>query len=308
MCMPACRVHACVRVRATWLLTIAPQCRPAAAAACFVRSYPSVGRCRAVPVLPMACIRNTLHIRSILRKRHSGAIGCLVLDSPFASLTQVCLVVPRELHACVPLSVPCEYPVSTPPRRSQVARELAARETQGTVPDVAVQTLLTMIKGSVKAKAGFSMDDVKPLDSVGRCFLPALFGYAEGDGFVSPLHCRQLYESYAGDKNLQSFEGDHNSHRPPSWSDKVAAFLHQALGLGAAQLGLGAENIEELSVRELKARLRARGLSYTDCLEKKDLVRRFRESLEGDGTMNVSRGPSLATLRQSSSLLGQSVI
>jgi hypothetical protein len=241
-------------------------------------------------------------------KRHSGAIGCLVLDSPFASLTQVRLVVPRELHACVPLSVPCEYPVSTPPRRSQVARELAARETQGTVPDVAVQTLLTMIKGSVKAKAGFSMDDVKPLDSVGRCFLPALFGYAEGDGFVSPLHCRQLYESYAGDKNLQSFEGDHNSHRPPSWSDKVAAFLHQALGLGAAQLGLGAENIEELSVRELKARLRARGLSYTDCLEKKDLVRRFRESLEGDGTMNVSRGPSLATLRQSSSLLGQSVI
>ncbi len=37
------------------------------------------------------------------------------------------------------------------------------------------QTLLTMIKSSVKAKAGFSMDDVKPLDVVKRCFLPGVF-------------------------------------------------------------------------------------------------------------------------------------
>ena len=59
-------------------------------------------------------------------------------------------------------------------------------------------------------------------------FIPALFGHADGDTFIGLHHSQRLFAAYAGDKNLVTFGGDHNSHRAPFYSSAVI-FLHSAL-------------------------------------------------------------------------------
>ena len=38
------------------------------------------------------------------------------------------------------------------------------------------QVALGMMRRSVRKRAGFDLDEVAPLDSVGQCHVPALFG------------------------------------------------------------------------------------------------------------------------------------
>lgn len=56
-------------------------------------------------------------------------------------------------------------------------------------------------------------------------------GHAEQDTFVSKAHSEKLHKAYAGDKNLITFEGDHNSHRPQFFYASVLIFLSNVLQL-----------------------------------------------------------------------------
>ena len=60
-------------------------------------------------------------------------------------------------------------------------------------------------------------------------FIPALFGHADGDTFIGLHHSQRLFAAYAGDKNLVTFGGDHNSHRAPFFYSSAVIFLHSAL-------------------------------------------------------------------------------
>ena len=60
-------------------------------------------------------------------------------------------------------------------------------------------------------------------------FLAALFVAGEHDDFINKKHSEQLYERYAGDKNLIIVEGDHNSPRPKFMFDSAAIFLQTCL-------------------------------------------------------------------------------
>ena len=51
------------------------------------------------------------------------------------------------------------------------SRGLASRDWQ-----CVKQVALGMMRRSVRKRAGFDLDEVAPLDVVGRCFVPALFG------------------------------------------------------------------------------------------------------------------------------------
>jgi len=74
---------------------------------------------------------------------------------------------------------------------------------------------LSMIKSTVKDKANFDINDLDPLKNhVTKAFIPALFIYAKEDSFIQPKHTLELYQNYAGDKNLVKVDGDHNSPRP----------------------------------------------------------------------------------------------
>jgi hypothetical protein len=51
----------------------------------------------------------------------------------------------------------------------------------------------------------------------------------EHDDFIKKHHSEQIYEKYAGDKNLIIVEGDHNSPRPKFMFDSASIFLQTCL-------------------------------------------------------------------------------
>ncbi|CAI5460660.1 unnamed protein product [Closterium sp. Yama58-4] len=95
------------------------------------------------------------------------------------------------------------------------------------LPKFTVKMLVYYLRNLIKKK--IPDFDINDLDAVGvarSSFIPVLFGHASGDTFILPHHSQQIHEAYAGDKNLITFAGDHNSHRPNFFYDSAAIFLH----------------------------------------------------------------------------------
>lgn len=123
-------------------------------------------------------------------------IGGLVLDSPFSSLKSLV---------------------------EEIAKEKIS------LPNFVLEQVLSMIKSSVKKKAGFSLDEIEPLEYAKKCFIPCMFLAAKNDDFVKPHHTQLLYDNYAGEKNLKFDDGDHNSIRSKYIKDSIGFFFYNAL-------------------------------------------------------------------------------
>lgn len=128
------------------------------------------------------------------------SIACMILDSPFADLTQL-------------------------------AEEMVEKgRDQGiVVPTFVVSVALRMIQGSVKKQANVNIKDISPITHADKCFIPALFVAGEHDDFIKKHHAEEIYDKYAGDKNLIIVEGDHNSPRPKFMFDSASIFLQTCL-------------------------------------------------------------------------------
>lgn len=138
-------------------------------------------------------------VTSLLYSRRDPSIAGMVLDSPFSKLTDLAL----EL----------------------------VDEQQVPVPKALVKVALALMRRSVRKKAGFDISTIAPIDIVDESFVPALFGHADGDDFIKKSHSEKLLDQYAGDKNLISFPGDHNSVRPQFFYSSVSIFFHNVLGI-----------------------------------------------------------------------------
>lgn len=86
-----------------------------------------------------------------------------------------------------------------------------------------------MLQSSVKKQAGFNIKHISPIAHADKCFIPALFVAGEHDDFIKKHHSEDIYEKYAGDKNLIIVEGDHNSPRPKFMFDSASIFLQTCL-------------------------------------------------------------------------------
>mmetsp|Transcript_15126 Transcript_15126/g.37302 ORF Transcript_15126/g.37302 Transcript_15126/m.37302 type:complete len:438 (+) Transcript_15126:1627-2940(+) len=128
------------------------------------------------------------------------SIACMILDSPFADLTQL-------------------------------AEEMVEKgRDQGiVVPTFVVSVALRMISGSVKKQAGVNIKHISPISHADKCFIPALIVAGEHDDFIKKHHAEAIYEKYAGDKNIIIVEGDHNSPRPKFMFDSASIFLQTCL-------------------------------------------------------------------------------
>jgi len=128
------------------------------------------------------------------------SIACMILDSPFADLTQL-------------------------------AEEMVdkAREQGITVPGFVTNVALRCISSSVKKQANFNIKSISPIAHADKCFIPALFVAGEHDDFINKHHSEQIHSKYAGDKNLIIVEGDHNSPRPKFMFDSASIFLQTCL-------------------------------------------------------------------------------
>jgi pimeloyl-ACP methyl ester carboxylesterase len=128
------------------------------------------------------------------------SIACMILDSPFADLTQL-------------------------------AEEMVEKgRDQGiVVPTFVVSVALRMISNSVKKQANVNIKNISPISHADKCFIPALFVAGEHDDFIKKHHAEEIYERYAGDKNIIIVEGDHNSPRPKFMFDSASIFLQTCL-------------------------------------------------------------------------------
>ena len=128
------------------------------------------------------------------------SIACMILDSPFADLTLLCEEMVEK-----------------------------ARDQGIVVPNLIVSVAIRMLQGSVKKQAGFNIKQISPISHADKCFIPALFVAGEHDDFIKKHHSEDIYEKYAGDKNLIVVEGDHNSPRPKFMFDSASIFLQTCL-------------------------------------------------------------------------------
>lgn len=137
---------------------------------------------------------------AIMHGDRDPSIACMILDSPFADL-------------------------------SQLAEEMVekGREQGITVPNLVVHVAIRMIRSSVKKQAQFDIKLISPIAHADKCFIPALFVAGEHDDFINKHHSEAIHAKYAGDKNMIVVEGDHNSPRPKFMFDSVSIFLQTCL-------------------------------------------------------------------------------
>jgi len=135
-------------------------------------------------------------VTSLLHGDRDPSIAGMVLDSPFSSM-------------------------------KDLVGELSRKYTK--IPNFLVSVALKFVRGTIKSKANFDIYDLTPISHVKECFIPALFATATADDFILPHHSEKLHAAYAGDKNLITFEGDHNSPRPDFFFNSVVIFFYNTL-------------------------------------------------------------------------------
>ncbi|XP_019434909.1 PREDICTED: uncharacterized protein LOC109341451 isoform X2 [Lupinus angustifolius] len=97
------------------------------------------------------------------------------------------------------------------------------------LPKFTVKMAVQYMRRVIEKKAKFDIRELNCLLVAPKTFIPVLFGHASDDKFIQPHHSDLISESYAGDKNVIKFDGDHNSSRPQFFYDSVSIFFNNVL-------------------------------------------------------------------------------
>ncbi|KAJ4982001.1 hypothetical protein NE237_032838 [Protea cynaroides] len=97
------------------------------------------------------------------------------------------------------------------------------------LPKFTVKMAVQYMRHVIQKKAKFDIMDLNCTQVAPKTYIAALFGHAMGDIFIQPHHSDLIFKSYAGDKNIIKFEGDHNSPRPQFYYDSVSIFFYNVL-------------------------------------------------------------------------------
>jgi len=151
---------------------------------------------------------------ALLHADRDPSIAGLVLDSPYSSLTKL-------------------------------AEELYKKHAGG-VPGFVYSMAQWYVKKKIKGAAKFSIDDLAPINHVKKAFIPALFVVAKNDELIDPNHGKELYEAYAGDKNLIWVDGEHNTPRPEHAINSIYFFFLNTLQVDKLLPGVAMANEEKV--------------------------------------------------------------
>ncbi|KAL5059463.1 hypothetical protein RYX36_031067, partial [Vicia faba] len=125
-----------------------------------------------------------------------------------------------------------------------------------------VKMAVQYMRRVIEKKAKFDIMKLNCVLVAPKTFIPVLFGHASDDKFIQPHHSDLISESYAGDKNIIKFDGDHNSSRPQFFYDSVSIFFYNVLrppqvsiaeklekyyDLGDLKLGSGVDEVFSVS-------------------------------------------------------------
>ena len=97
------------------------------------------------------------------------------------------------------------------------------------IPDILINFAMYFVKKTIKAKCGFEIEDLRPIDHASLCTAAAFFIHAMKDELIPLEHTLKIYEQYAGEKYLNVCEGGHHTKRDKELLEKVATFLKKQL-------------------------------------------------------------------------------
>ncbi|KAK9156467.1 hypothetical protein Sjap_003947 [Stephania japonica] len=97
------------------------------------------------------------------------------------------------------------------------------------LPKFTVKMAVQYMRRVIQKKAKFDIMNLNCIKAAPKTFITALFGHASEDIFIQPHHSDLIFKSYAGDKNIIKFDGDHNSPRPQFYYDSVSIFFYNVL-------------------------------------------------------------------------------
>ncbi|KAI4296100.1 hypothetical protein L6164_036087 [Bauhinia variegata] len=97
------------------------------------------------------------------------------------------------------------------------------------LPKFTVKMAVQYMRRVIEKKAKFDIMDLNCLLVAPKTFIPVLIGHGSDDRFIQPHHSDLIFQSYAGDKNIIKFDGDHNSSRPQFFYDSVSIFFYNVL-------------------------------------------------------------------------------
>ncbi|KHN14394.1 Hypothetical protein glysoja_012432 [Glycine soja] len=97
------------------------------------------------------------------------------------------------------------------------------------LPKFTVKMAVQYMRRVIEKKAKFDIMDLNCLLVAPKTFIPVLLGHGNDDQFIQPHHSDLISESYAGDKNIIKFDGDHNSSRPQFFYNSISIFFYNVL-------------------------------------------------------------------------------
>jgi pimeloyl-ACP methyl ester carboxylesterase len=105
-------------------------------------------------------------VSTLMHADRDPGLACIVLDSPFCSL-------------------------------NELAQDIA--KNKAGIPNFIVGGVMSIVRGTIKEKAGFNIEDLNPLKNhVGKSYSPAFFLSAEDDELINPEHAKILHDAYKG--------------------------------------------------------------------------------------------------------------
>jgi len=135
---------------------------------------------------------------ALLHGHRDPSIAAMVLDSPFSSL-------------------------------EGLAHEIVDRAELRHKPKMLVNAGIKLLRWSIRRRTGLDILRLRPIENVNKCFIPAIFVAGEDDKFIPPHHTTDIFQQYAGDKDLIMVRGGHNSPRPPTFMHNVSMFFYYTL-------------------------------------------------------------------------------
>ena len=83
------------------------------------------------------------------------------------------------------------------------------------VPRLAVKTVLSMVRSSVRKRTGADIYKLEPIRDCGTSTMPSLFVTADRDEMIPNEHGASLNNMWGGPSMQVTFHGGHNTPRPP---------------------------------------------------------------------------------------------
>ena len=119
-----------------------------------------------------------------------------------------------------------------------------------------IEGAISIIGSTVKNKNGMDINDIKPINSVKNCQVPAFFVHAFDDNFVKYEHSENIFIFYSGEiKKLRGITGGHNGVRPKVLLDEIGEFFAEYLVPGYLDGKLFKEmNIKDDKDNKLKSK------------------------------------------------------